>query len=188
MFDKLALQMDIQAKTLDKMQTEITAQLTKKTAQGASLQNAFTTFCEEIESLLLQNNAPQPQSQQQDMPQSFTNNMIPPYQGYNLSSLPMPTYTPQVPHPSMQGNHTQYQPVQGHGLQPQEIQPNTTGDAYMHGGPGHDMRRDRSLSSSPTNTHHPYQGLPGTQSPMPLSQPLSQNSPHPTGNPPGETN
>ena len=188
MFDKLALQMDAQAKSLDKMQTEMTTQLTKQTAQGASLQNAFTTFREEIKSLLLQNNAPQTQSHPQHMSQTYANNMIPPYQGYNPSPLPMPTYTSQVPHPSMQGNHTQYQPVQGQGLQPQQIQPNTTGDAYMHGGPGHNMKRDRSPSASPNSNHISLQGLPGTQSPTMLSHSLSQTPPHSAGNSLGETN
>ena len=193
-YDALILNISTQAKSLETFQTEMASFRTKTSTDIQDLKNMLLN----LPNIILTNqNTPQSHQlhmaqnhnnnmghqQHQQTPQNntYANNMIPPNQGYNPSTPPMPT--PVYTVPNYNGHNQQIQhntsQMQAHNSQSnnQQTYPYGSNDSHMTGGPGHDTKRGRSESSSPTNT-----GPQGTQTPQDLSQPFTQSPPHSPGN------
>ena len=198
-YDALILNISTQAKSLETFQTEMASFRTKTSTDIQDLKNML----QNLPNIIMTNqNIPQPHQphmaqnhnnnmghqQHQQTPQNntYTNNMIPQHQGYNPSSPPMPTTVYTVPNYNGHNQHIQHNT--SHMQAPQTHQIHQTENSYMSGGPGHDMKRGRSQSSSPISNHNSFQEQPGTQSPTMNSDSLSQTPTHSAGNSLSETN
>ena len=150
-FNNLTSQMNSQAKKIDSLQTDLKAQFTAQNKHFIALE-------ENIKNMTMANNQSQSQQQHTQYNQPFN----PQHQNQQNNYNPQSNYTGY--------NHNS----QSHAQQSYPYVPN---DSHMTGGPGHDSKRGRSQSSSPTNT-----GPQGTQTPQDLSQPFTQSPPHSPGN------